>query len=256
MSTLWSPPTMALPSGIVLRTPTGEPLYTIADDVVDVGRRMLTRMQQRAALPKRLTLLAALRSEGVTYLSIALAATLANDLGARVCAVELNWAAPGMYRQLAVPPLPRKRRRSTPEAPPRCSPSAGLAALVAGAVDLEQALLPTDRPNLAFLPAGYVPPEQIPGLVRSAALRDTLKALDAAFDYLILDTPAVLPSSDAVALAGLGGGCCLVLRQGVTAQTQVQRALDELAHLSLHGVVLNQVAYHTPAWMRRMLPEA
>jgi Mrp family chromosome partitioning ATPase len=65
----------------------------------------------------------------------------------------------------------------------------------------------------------------------------------------------VLSSSDAVALASLGSACCVVVQQGVTPINSVRLALDEIKHLPMLGVVLNQVRINTPNWVRNFLPQ-
>jgi Mrp family chromosome partitioning ATPase len=56
-------------------------------------------------------------------------------------------------------------------------------------------------------------------------------------------------------LAALGEACCLVLRQGVTPLQDIRRALDDVEHLRVLGVVLNQVRVATPRWLLRLVPQ-
>jgi Mrp family chromosome partitioning ATPase len=160
-----------------------------------------------------------------------------------------------MYQQLAFEPQPKRRRKD--EEPPvaRIAATPGLAGLIDSSATLDEALIATEQSNLKLLPAGSLAPERRPGLVRSTTLRDTLNSLSEQFDYVLLDVPAVLASSDGIALASLGEACCFIVRQGVTPGTQVQQALDEIKHMRMLGVVLNQVQIHTPRFIRNFIPQ-
>jgi Mrp family chromosome partitioning ATPase len=228
----------AQPAPLALRAADGAPLVAFAPEIVDSFRHMVTELQYGGGFPARLATVAALRGEGVTFSTLALAATLASDDPARVCAVELNWWAPGMLRLLG-----------------GAAPRPGLADVLLGRLELNDALLATDRPNLALLPAGSLPPDQRPAAARGERLRTLIEELGARFDHLVLDIPAVLATSDAIALASLGTACCVVVRYGVTPTGAVQSALDDLKHLPQLGVILNQARIRTPRWLRALVPQ-
>jgi len=65
------PPPLVIPAG------DGTPLQKFSGEVVDNLRYMVTRILRNGQLPSRLSMVSALRGEGVTYLSQALAATIA-----------------------------------------------------------------------------------------------------------------------------------------------------------------------------------
>ncbi len=227
-------------------------------ELVGGMRRMLTRLSCQGRLPGRLALLGALRGEGVTTAALALGATLANDQGARVCVVELNWWAPGLEALTGTaPPAPRRGwfgRRQPPPAPVAAG-SPGLAGVIDGSVSLDEALLPSSLPNLALLPAGGLPVERRPAAARGTELKARIGQLSRRFEHVILDVPAVLGTSDAIALAALGEACALVVRQGVTPAASVRAALDEIGHTRVLGVILNRVRISTPRWVRSFLPQ-
>ncbi|MFV9503986.1 MAG: chromosome partitioning protein [Oscillochloridaceae bacterium umkhey_bin13] len=249
-----------------LRTSDGKLMVAFTDETVATLRRMLTNLMYQATLPKRIANVAALREEGVTYLTLAMAATLANDLEARICAVELNWWHPSMHLYLAgQPPQLRaaqasgRRRKKTPlpndsiSAPP--SADIGLAAVLRGTTPLEQALVPTAQANLHLLPAGYVPSNARSALARSSELKQLIETLGTQFDYLLLDMPATTIISDTAALSALASAMTVVVRQGVTPANTVKETLDEIKHVPVLGVILNQVQVATPNWILRMLPQ-
>lgn len=237
---------------------------TFDADVVQSFRYMSTELTLNRDLPRRVAVIAALRGEGVTHTSVALGLTLANDTGARVCVVELNWWAPGLIALLdprTAEDGPKKKRRKNNDAPPiiPASPTSpaylGLAPVLAGEAKLADVLLHTDRPNLDLLPAGNMPIPRRPPTARSAALRELLDELSTRYDNLILDVPAVRTTSDAIALASLSDACIIVSRQGVTSTTSVQQALDDVKSLTMLGVVLNKVSIETPRWILSIIPQ-
>ena len=61
--------------------------------------------------------------------------------------------------------------------------------------------------------------------------------------------------SDAIALASLGTACCLIIRQGVTPVSSVRRALDDVKHLPMLGVMLNQNRTMLPRWVQALVPQ-
>ena len=213
------------------------PWLTFPGAVVGSYRRMLARLLRDKPLPPRLALVAALREEGVTYSALALGTVLTTDTAVSVCVVELNWYWPGQQALLTEVSSP------------------GLAAVLAGEAALAEALVQTDRPNLALLPAGEMGVEKRPFATRSAPLKQTLDQLSRQFDHLLLDVPAILATSDAIPLASLGDAACLVIKQGVTTIENSKRALDDIAHLNLLGVILNQFTVKTPQLLLRYIPQ-
>ena len=233
------PPTEALAPTppLPLNAADGSAWLSFPGEVVRSYRHMLARQQRAAPLPPRLALVSTLREEGVTYSALALAAVLAADTAVSVCVVELNWWWPGLLRHL----------------PGAASP--GLAAVLAEEASLDAALLPTDRPNLALLPAGELDPALRPSAARGSQLKLYIEELGRRFDHLLLDVPAVLATSDAIPLASLSSNSCLVVKQGVTSIENTKRALDDLAHLQVLGVILNQVVVKTPRLLLRYIPQ-
>ena len=263
---------LAANSALTLRTANGAALYTFPAEVVDSMRHMATSLMYKGALPARISMVAALREEGVTYTTLALATTLAYDLAVRVCVVELNWWSPGIKTQALqgmdqAPATPRRSRRAKPkqsEVQPAeameadslaAVGTAGLAAVLTGSAPLDEALVQTALPNLALLPAGDLTLAQRPAMARSDALKACIDRLGRRFDHIMLDIPAILATSDAIALASLGSACCIVVRQGVTPASNVRRALDDVKHLPMLGVILNQADTKLPRWVRALVPQ-
>jgi Mrp family chromosome partitioning ATPase len=245
-----------------LRAADGALQRTFDADILQSFRYMSTELTLNGSLPRRVALIAALRGEGVTHSAVALGATLANDTGASVCVVELNWWAPGLIRLLdpaAIATEGKRKRRPRKDDPPPPEPALvghpGLAKVVSGEASLDEAIIRSDLPNFDLLPAGELPVARRPFTARSAALRELIDQLAERYDHLLLDIPAVRTTSDAIALASLSDACIVVTRQGATSTASVQQALDDVKNLTMLGVVLNKVSIHTPGWIRALVPQ-
>lgn len=205
-------------------------------DLVAALRHMVTRLEteQDGGLPARLALTSALAGEGVTFVARSLAAVVAHDLRRRVCLVDLGWwgGSPGGDPATGRP---------------------GLAQVLTGAATLDEAVTATSDPNLSFLPPGAATVAERPVLAQGAELAAVLDRLDARFDHVVLDLPPVLRNPETLSLADRAGTCALVVRSGVTAETFVRSALDELRHVSVLGIVMNGATTSIPGRLERVL---
>jgi protein-tyrosine kinase len=89
-----------------------------------------------------------------------------------------------------------------------------------------------------FLPAGR-PAENPLELMQSGRLGRLIDHLAASFDWIIIDSPPVLPLADTSVWARLVDGVLLVAREGVTQKRQLKRGLEALDQSKMLGVVLN-----------------
>ena len=221
-------------SHLVLPDSDGAPAQIFPVELIESMRKLLSRLSREDSFPSSLAVVGALRQEGVTTISRALAATLAYDLAARVCLVELNWWWP-----------------SSPFL--SSSNDEGLNGLL-GHSPLQEVLIYSGWPNLAYLPAGQVRRLDRPVVARSDSLKVSIAALGRQFDHLVLDIPAILATNDGAVLAGLAQSTCLVIRQGATHTNDVRRALDEIEHLNIAGVALNKIVQKTPKLLTDFFP--
>ena len=107
---------------------------------------------------------------------------------------------------------------------------------------INAAILKTGVENLFLLPAGNLPPNpsELLGSKRMAFL---LPNLEKRFDILIIDSPPILPASDATLLAPQADGVILVVKSGMMNREMVRKAVEHLrlSKANLLGVVLNAV---------------
>ena len=91
---------------------------------------------------------------------------------------------------------------------------------------------------LWFLPAGSLP-ENPMELMQSGRLAELVGQLTLWFDWIVIDSPPVLPLADTSVWSRLADGILLVAREGTTRKRELQRGLDTLDHSKLLGLVLN-----------------
>ncbi len=100
-------------------------------------------------------------------------------------------------------------------------------------------------PRLSVLASGPIPP--LPSeLLQSSRAGEVLKGLAAEFDLVLVDSPPVLPVTDASVLASWADGVLLVATAGSTSRRHLTRAADTLRQVDaeLMGVVLNRAPGH------------
>lgn len=107
---------------------------------------------------------------------------------------------------------------------------------------IKSAIIPTEAENLFVLPSGGVPanPSELVGSGWMTFLIDYLKTW---FDFIIIDTPPVIPASDALILAPRVDGTLFVIKSGHTDRKIILSAVDQFkaAKQPIIGIVLNQV---------------
>ena len=92
--------------------------------------------------------------------------------------------------------------------------------------------------GLWFLPAGAAPQNPLE-LMQSGRLAPLMTRLEAWFDWIIIDSPPVLPLADASLWSRLADGILLVTRKGITEKKQLQRGLGALERSKLLGALVN-----------------
>ena len=175
------------------------------------------------APPKVILVTSAGASEGKTVSSLNLASALAES-GSRVLLIDVDLRKPACHRALGV----RNDR--------------GLSSFLAGQVDLKSVTHDFASPKLSFIPAGPTPPNPAE-LVGSSRMRDTLEALRGDYDFLVVDSPPVLPVTDAVVLSREADGVLMVVKGHDTPRELIKRARDQLLQANAHllGAVVNNV---------------
>lgn len=172
---------------------------------------------------KAFVITSAVASEGKSMVSCNLALALAQS-GSSVCVVESDLRRPRLSEYLGLERVP------------------GLSNVLGRQVALDDALHTWGRGEVTVLPSGLLPPNPSE-LLGSQQMQEVIAELRSRFEFVLFDTPPMLPVTDAAVLARLTDGALLVVAQGRTRRHQVRRAHNALQTVEarLVGVVLNSV---------------
>jgi capsular exopolysaccharide synthesis family protein len=116
----------------------------------------------------------------------------------------------------------------------------GLSNVIAGQVKLREAVRQTETPGLYVLPCGPIPPNPSE-ILNGKRFAQVMEVLCNAFDRIVLDSPPVMPVTDARILAASADLTVLVLRSGKSTYRLSRHARDGLLSVgaNLLGVVVN-----------------
>lgn len=107
---------------------------------------------------------------------------------------------------------------------------------------IDEAVSTTEVDNLFVLGSGKIPPNpaEVIGSDKAEFLIEMLKQR---FDFVIVDTPPVLPATDSLLMAPRTDGTLLVVRSGNTNKKIIKEVVEKfrMAKLPILGVLLNRV---------------
>ena len=173
---------------------------------------------------KTILITSSVSEEGKSNVAINLAITLAAS-GKRVVLVDCDMRKSTISRYLRIP---RSRM--------------GLTNVITSHEEnaLASALIRMKDTGITVLPAGTIPPNPAE-LLAAPATEKIFKALQNAFDYVIVDTPPVTVVTDAAVLCRVADGVLLVVRPGVTTIQGAQLSKKNLEAVDAHilGVIMN-----------------
>jgi succinoglycan biosynthesis transport protein ExoP len=116
----------------------------------------------------------------------------------------------------------------------------GLTTVLIGQATVTDVMQSWGNGQLHVLPAGRVPPNPSE-LLGSQAMQNVIRQLEAAYDYVLIDAPPLLPVTDATVLSRIAGGAIVVVGAGRIRRDQLRRSLETLAAVDapVHGLILN-----------------
>jgi succinoglycan biosynthesis transport protein ExoP len=162
-------------------------------------------------------------AEGKTTVACCIAIAMA-QAGQRVLLIDCDLRRPRVHRIF---------RRSN---------NVGLTSCLLDRTLLDSAILPSDVPNLSLLPCGPLAPNPSE-LLHSEAFGKVLNELEARFDRVVLDSPPIVPVTDAAVISRRVDGTVLVIRAFQTTRDLAARAVRSLTDVDARivGGVLNAV---------------
>ncbi|PVY26688.1 polysaccharide biosynthesis tyrosine autokinase [Williamsia muralis] len=172
---------------------------------------------------RRIIVTSALEAEGKTTTAINLAAALA-ETGQRVVLVDADLRRPQVNH--------RTGRMG----------DVGFTNYLKGDGGMNDLLQPTDVENFWVLASGPKPPNPAE-LLGSKRAGEGIEELSAHFDYVIIDTPPLLPVTDAAVIARWADGVLLVARANQTRLPNIASSIEQLdaVQATLIGLVLTDV---------------
>ena len=131
----------------------------------------------------------------------------------------------------------------------------GLSEFLRGEASLDEILFSLDDiEHLSFIASGAVPDNPV-DLLASERMRELITTLRSKYSFVLIDTPPVIPVTDAVIIGSNVEGVLLVIKAGQTQRGMVSRAVESLvqAHSNIIGHVLTGVEYFIPEYIYRYL---
>jgi capsular exopolysaccharide synthesis family protein len=178
------------------------------------------RQLQHTRPLKKLLITSTIPEEGKSTVSANLATILARRQQPKILLLEGDLRRPSLSKQFGLGVVP------------------GLSEWLQGEPRQIQSIYRLEGPNLWFLPAGH-PPENPLELMQSGRLSQLLNQLESWFDWIIIDSPPILPLADTSVWARLADGILLVTREGTTKRRMLQRGLQAIEQSKLLGAVVN-----------------
>ena len=116
----------------------------------------------------------------------------------------------------------------------------GLTDILVGKSDLKSVTKKIEE-SLFLITAGTIPPNPAE-ILGSKEMEDLIKELSINFDYIILDTPPILPVSDTLLLASKADATLIVVKARKTKEKIVKESYSKLveARANVIGTILNE----------------
>lgn len=119
--------------------------------------------------------------------------------------------------------------------------SPGITEVLLGHAELPSALKETDVENLSILTSGHLPPNPAE-IVGSGKMKQLIREAGRLADIVIIDSPPLMPVTDAALLATAADGVLLVIARGLIRINQVIKAKNIILNSKarLLGMVFNK----------------
>lgn len=175
----------------------------------------------RAARPlKKVLITSTTPEEGKSTIAANLACALGSGKRQRTLLIDGDLRRPALNQAFGLDDVP------------------GLCEVLSGKNGIAGSIYHLSRPGIWILPAGAVPVNPLE-LMQSKKLTALMDRLAAWFDWIVIDSPPVIPLADTSIWNRLADGTLLVTRTGMTKKGHLQRGLESLDPSKLIGALLN-----------------
>jgi len=169
---------------------------------------------------KKILITSTIPHEGKSMVSANLACTLARKRQQRVLLVEGDLRRPAVSQMFGLDKMP------------------GICECLQGQHGQLSNIYHLEGPDLWILPAGNASSNPLE-LLQSARMSVLMNQLTTLFDWIIIDSPPVMPLADTSVWSRMADGILLVTRQGTTQKRQLERGLEAIDHQKMIGALLN-----------------
>jgi capsular exopolysaccharide synthesis family protein len=184
--------------------------------------RMRLREHHKVGRLKTLLITSPLPHDGKSTIAINLATALSEEGKFKVLLVEADLHRPSLGRQLGLKDWD------------------GLSNCLRGDLPAIQAIRKVEPLGWYLLPSGDTP-ENPTEFLQSSAFHQLKQELLPHFDWILIDSPPVIPLTDAVSLKPHSDGILLVVRAGYTPQEKVAESITLLGKQHIAAMVFNGV---------------
>ena len=180
------------------------------------------RLQQlkRERLLKKLLITSTIAQEGKSMVAANLACALARRTQQRILLVEGDVRRPSLTKVFGL------------------GSKSGLCELLQSERSLTESIYHLDGAGLWMLPAGSTTKDPLE-LLHSGRLPMFIDELGEYFDWIVIDSPPVLPVADTSIWMRVADGILLVTRQGRTEKRQLRKGLETIDRAKLVGALVN-----------------
>jgi capsular exopolysaccharide synthesis family protein len=202
--------------GHLVVLPDGESAAGEAFHLLGVRLRHLRRQRPL----KRVLITSSIPQEGKSVVASNLACTLALRTKQRVLLIEGDVRRPTQAKIFGIAHKP------------------GICEWLNGERSLAKSMYRLEGPGIWIFPAGASTGNSLE-LLQSGRVTPMMEQISNWFDWVIIDSPPILPLADTSVWTSVADGILLVTRQGTTEKRQLQRGLEALGNQKLIGAILN-----------------
>ena len=160
------------------------------------------------------------KGEGKSLTAVNLAIVMAEDTKKKILLIDGDMRKPSIHTFF------------------NCKAEYGLIDLLMHKADIESAMIPSGIKNLTLLLAGE-PSKSPSDLLAAAVFREIIEKIRKRFDYIIIDSPPIMPFADMNIISDVVDGILLVVRAEKTPKEMILEALKTLNKENVIGVVFN-----------------
>ncbi len=161
--------------------------------------------------------------EGKTTTLTNLAVAMAQD-GKKVLVIDCDMRKPRIHKAFEI------------------SNQKGLSDILMKRCDVTEAIVRLEDVGLDVIPAGIIP-DNPSELLNSASMKNFIENVRSIYEYVFVDTPPVIPVTDAMIMSRYIDGVVLVISHGNTQIDMAKNAVEQLRSVKANilGVTLNRI---------------